>query len=155
MDAMDYPTKERKICPKCIKSREKAIVSNKNSWDPSTQCCFYFWPVSFSSQCCSLQLTHQMLHTSIGRVRRQVSVPTILTETVHNVQSWTKMLRKMEFPMSSFKIKLLKALVTTNTPPSYHPNSSPPKKKKNEHTKKNIVKVRLDHFWPPLNIAVP
>ena len=87
MDAMDYPTKERKICPKCIKSREKAIVSNKNSWDPSTQCCFYFWPVSFSSQCCSPQLTHQMLHARIGRVRRQLSVSTVLTKTGQNVQS--------------------------------------------------------------------
>ena len=29
MDAMDYPIKERKICHKCIKSREKAIVSDK------------------------------------------------------------------------------------------------------------------------------
>ena len=27
------------------------------------------------------------LHTNIGRARRQLSVPTILTETVHNVQS--------------------------------------------------------------------
>jgi len=88
----------------------------------------YFWPVSSSSQCCSSQLTHQMLHTSIGRVRRQLSVPTILTETVHNVQSWTKMLRKMDFPMSSFKIKLLKALVITNTSPP----SSPPKKNKKQ-----------------------
>ena len=34
----------------------------------------------------------------------------------HNNQSWTKMLRKMDVTMSSFKIKLLKSLLTTNTP---------------------------------------
>ena len=31
----------------------------------------------------------------------------------HNNQSWTKMLRKMDVTMSSFEIKLLKALLTT------------------------------------------
>ena len=44
----------------------------------------------------------------------------------------------MHVTMSSFKIKLSKALATTNTPPS-----SPPKK--------NNVEVQLDHFWPWLN----
>ena len=34
------------------------------------------------------------------------------------LQSWTKMFRKMDVTMSTFKIKLLKALATTNTPPS-------------------------------------
>ena len=37
----------------------------------------------------------------------------------------------MEFPMSSFKIKLLKALVTTNTPPT-HPSPLLPTKKKTQ-----------------------
>ena len=58
--------KERKICHKCIKSREKAIVSDKNSWDTFTQCCY------------SPNVAH---HPMIGRVRRQLSAPTILTET--------------------------------------------------------------------------
>ena len=40
----------------------------------------------------------------------------------HNNQSWTKMLRKMDVTMSSFKIKLLKALLTTNTPPPPPPS---------------------------------
>ena len=31
--------KER--CHKCIKSREKAVVSDKNSWDPCTQRCVF------------------------------------------------------------------------------------------------------------------
>ena len=95
MDAMDYPTKERKICHKCIKSRKKAIVSDKNSWDTSTQCCFYFWPVSSSTRCCSSQLTHQMLHTTrwLGRRKRHLFVtmfkifnnvcPTYLREQFH------------------------------------------------------------------------
>ena len=39
---------------------------------------FYFWPVSSSSQCCLPQWTHQILH----RARGQLSVSTILTETV-------------------------------------------------------------------------
>ena len=59
-----------------------------------------------------------MLHTSIGRLRR------------HNVQSWTKMLREVDVATCSLKINLLKALATTNTPPS------PPKN----------VEVWLDHF---------
>ena len=42
----------------------------------------FFFPVSSSSQCCLSQLTHQILHTNIGRERRQKSVPAILTETV-------------------------------------------------------------------------
>ena len=46
----------------------------------------------------------------------------------------------MHVTMSSFKIKLSKALATTNTPPS-----SPPPHKKNN------VEVQLDHFWPWLN----
>ena len=41
----------------------------------------------------------------------------------------------MEFPMSSFKIKLVKALVTTNTPPSHPPPLLPTKKKKTKQTK--------------------
>ena len=60
----------------------QALVSDKNSWDPSTQHCFYFWPVSWSSQCWLSQSTHQILHTNIGRERRQQSARTILTETV-------------------------------------------------------------------------
>ena len=51
------------------------------------------------------------------------------------LQSWTKMLRIMDLTMSSFKIRLLKALATTNTPPFPY---------------KNNVEVRLDHFWMPL-----
>ena len=47
------------------------------------------------------------------------------------LQSWRKMSRKMDIPMSSFKIMLLKALSITNMPP-------PPKK--------NNAEVRLDHF---------
>ena len=47
------------------------------------------------------------------------------------VEFWTKMLRKMDFTTSSFKITLLKALATTNT------TISP---------KKNTVEVQLDHF---------
>ena len=54
------------------------------------------------------------LHTNIGRARRQLSVPTILTRLYITFNLEQKMLRKMDFPMSSFKIKLLKALVTTN-----------------------------------------
>ena len=60
----------------------QASVSDKNSWDPSTQHCFYFWPFSWSSQCWLSQLAQQILHTNIGRARRQQSGPTILTETV-------------------------------------------------------------------------
>ena len=44
----------------------------------------------------------------------------------------------MHVTMSSFKIKLSKALATTNTPPS-----SP--------RQKNNVEVQLDHFWSWLN----
>ena len=44
----------------------QALVSHKNSWDPSTQHRFYFWPVSWSSQCWLSQLTHHILHTNIG-----------------------------------------------------------------------------------------
>ena len=43
---------------------------------------FYFWPISLSSQYCLSQSTHQILHTNIGKARRQQSVPKILTETV-------------------------------------------------------------------------
>ena len=42
---------------------------------------FQFWPISSTSQCWLSQLTHQILHTNIGRTRRQQSVPPILTET--------------------------------------------------------------------------
>ena len=62
--------------------------------------------------------------------RRQLSVSTILAETMHNVQSWTKVLRKVDIATSSLKTKLLKALATTNTPPSPSKN----------------VEIRLDHF---------
>ena len=55
----------------------------------------------------------------------------------HNNQSWTKMLRKMDVTMSSFKLKLLKALLTTNTPPP-----RPPQKH---------VEIGLDHFSSRLN----
>ena len=34
----------------------QASVSDKNSWEPFTQHCFYFWPVSWSSQCWLSQL---------------------------------------------------------------------------------------------------
>ena len=59
-------------------------ISDKNSWDTSTQLTVFFslWLISLSSQCCSSQVTHQILHTNIGRARRQQSVPTISTETV-------------------------------------------------------------------------
>ena len=60
----------------------QALVSDKNSWDPSTQHRFYFWPVSWSSHCWLSHLTHRILHTNIGRERRQQSARTILTETV-------------------------------------------------------------------------
>ena len=46
---------------------------------------FDFWLISSSSQCCLPQLTHQILHNNIGRMRRQQSVPTILTETVAGI----------------------------------------------------------------------
>ena len=52
--------------------------------------------------------------------------------------TWTKMLRKLDVTMSSFKIKLLRALATTNTAPR------PPKK--------NNVEVRVDHVWPWPNV---
>ena len=59
-----------------------ATVSDKNSLDTSTQHCFFHsWPASSSSQCCLSQSTDQILHTNIGRVQRQQSVPAILTET--------------------------------------------------------------------------
>ena len=62
---------------------EKATVLDKSSWCTSSQHCFLtFFPVSSSSQCCLSQLPHQILHTNIGRARRQKSIPTILTETV-------------------------------------------------------------------------
>ena len=62
---------------------EKATVLDKSSWCTSSQHCFFtFFPVSSSSQCCLSQLPHQILHTNIGRARRQKSIPTILTETV-------------------------------------------------------------------------
>ena len=76
------------------------------------------------------------------------------------LQSSTKMLRKTDI-----KIKLLKALTTTNTPPS-----PPPKKMDVKITllkalaatklysplpppppKKNNVEVQVDHLWPWLN----
>jgi len=81
------------ICPSChsrhllkhvaLLRAIQASVLDKNSWEPSTQHCFYFWPVSSSFQCCLSQLIHQILHTNIGRARRrQQSAPTIFTETV-------------------------------------------------------------------------
>ena len=77
-----------------------ATVSDKNSWDTSTTLFFHFMPVSSSSQCCLSQLTHQILYTNIGRVRRQQSVSAILTETVA--------LHKY------FNVKVLKNLVPQN-----------------------------------------
>ena len=50
---------------------------------------FHFWPLSLSSQCWLSRLTRQILHTNIGRARRQQSVPTILTESV--VGNWNKL----------------------------------------------------------------
>ena len=51
------------------------------------------------------------------------------------LQSWAKMLRKMDVTMSSFKIKFFKELLITNT--SFFP--PPPK---------NNVEVQLDYFCP-------
>ena len=56
-----------------MKSRLKwfqPIIPEKNSWDTSTQSCFFFWPISSSSQCCLPQLTHQILHNKTGRLTR-------------------------------------------------------------------------------------
>ena len=63
---------------------EKATFLDKSSRYTSSQHRFFFTfsPVSSSSQCCLSQLPHQILHTNIGRARRQKSIPTILTETV-------------------------------------------------------------------------
>ena len=47
------------------------------------------------------------------------------------------MLRKMDDTMPSLKTKLLRALATTNTPPSLHPPPPPPSKK-DENEKLNI-----------------
>ena len=52
------------------------------------------------------------------------------------LQSWTKMLRKMDV-----KIMLLKALATTKL---FSPLSPPP-------PKKNNVEGQVDNFWPWLN----
>ena len=41
---------------------------------------FHFWPIFLPSQCCLSQLTHQILHTNIGRARRKQSVPIFLTQ---------------------------------------------------------------------------
>ena len=43
-------------------------VSDKHSWDASTERCFFFsfLPVSSPSQCCLSYLTHQFLCTNIG-----------------------------------------------------------------------------------------
>ena len=58
-------------------------VSDKNSWDTSiARCSFIRLAVSSSSQCCSSESTNEILYTNIDRVRRQLSVPTILTEIV-------------------------------------------------------------------------
>ena len=59
----------------------QASVSDKNSWDPSTQHCFYFWPVSSSPQCWLSQLTHQILHINIGS-KKTAKRPNKLTEIV-------------------------------------------------------------------------
>ena len=59
-----------------------ATVLDNNSLNTCTQRCFYFSPVSSSSQCCLSHLTHQILHINTGRARKQLSVPTTLTETV-------------------------------------------------------------------------
>ena len=44
----------------------------------------------------------------------------------------------MDVTMSSLKAKLLKALATTNTPPSLHPPPPSPPSKKDENEKLNI-----------------
>ena len=49
------------------------------------------------------------------------------------------MLRQMDVAMSCFKIKPLKALAKTNTPPTPVPRHE------------TNVEVQLDHFWPRLN----
>ena len=58
-------------------------VCDKNSWDTSTQCCFFTsGPSSYPPNvgyCISL---YQILHTNIGRAGRLQSVPTVLTEAV-------------------------------------------------------------------------
>ena len=59
-----------------------ATVLDNNSLNTCTQRCFYFSPVSSSSQCCLSHLTHQILHINTGRARKQLSIPTTLTETV-------------------------------------------------------------------------
>ena len=52
-------------------------VSDKNSWNTSTERCFFLLLAHhYIHQCRLSQVTHQILHTNIGRVRRQ------LTETV-------------------------------------------------------------------------
>ena len=48
---------------------------------PNSLFFFSLWLISLSSQYCLSQVTHQILHTNIGRARRQQSVPTISTET--------------------------------------------------------------------------
>ena len=40
------------------------------------------YSLSSSSQCYLSHLTHQILHINTGRARKQLSVPTTLTETV-------------------------------------------------------------------------
>ena len=69
---------------------------------------FGFWPVSSSSQCCLSRLTHQILHTNIGRARRQQSVPKISTDTVatNNVE--------IIITPAEFILKWLKAVTLNN-----------------------------------------
>ena len=58
-------------------------VSDQNSWDTSTQRCFFASGLSpRPPNRCLLQLTHQILYTNIGKARRHQSVPTISTETL-------------------------------------------------------------------------
>ena len=60
-----------------------ATVSDKNSWDTLTKCCFFSFSCSpCPSQSCLSRFGHQILYTNIEGTRRPQSVPTILTETV-------------------------------------------------------------------------
>ena len=58
-----------------------STVSDQNSWDTSTQRCFFASGLSpRPPNRCLLQLTHQILYTNIGKAHQ--SVPTISTETL-------------------------------------------------------------------------
>ena len=58
-------------------------VSDKNSWDTSTQLTVFFFTLAHLLVLPMLFIAvSQILHTNIGRARRQQSVPTFSTETV-------------------------------------------------------------------------